>query len=212
MLIVTDDGQVVEDSTGEVLDTQLVHKLKFDNLVFETNELNKEKRAFGSKETYRVIQINGEQHNCVNIKQDYTFGKVFRVALKELMESKVLGKNSKMIIATLEPYLAFPKNYVLVKSKVPTIKELEEMVELKRTALYESLKELEDNDVIHRVKIGKQIIIYFNPFLYCSGVAISNDTYEMFKYSKYNPNFVERPRQPLNIVRDSDSSIREGEQ
>lgn len=194
MLIITSDGQVVEDSTGEILDTQLVHKLKFDNLIYETNELNKEKRASGSKETYRVIQINGEKHNCVQIKQDYTFGKVFRVALRELMKSKVLSKNSKMIIATLEPYLSFPKNYVLVDSKIPTMKDLGEMVELKRTALYEALKELEDNDVIQKVKIGTQVIIYFNPFLYCSGVAIENDTYEMFKYSKYNPNFVEPPR------------------
>ena len=211
MLIVTDDGQIVEDSTGEILDTQLVHKLKFDNLIFETNELNKEKRAFGSKETYRVIQINGEQHNCVNIKQDYTFGKVFRVALRELMKSKVLSKNSKMIIATLQPYLTFPKNHVLFESKVPTMKDLEEMVELKKTALYESLKELEDNDVIRKIKIGTQIIIYFNPFLYCSGVAIENDTYEMFKYSQYNPNFVERPREKSNIIRNSEPPIRVGE-
>lgn len=184
----TDDNQVYDPCTGEVIDDKEISKLKLITLKIETEELNKLKHLEGSNETYVVAKIHGEKSNCVFLKKGYTFGKVLRVDVQKLMLSGVLGKNSRLIIATLEPFISHPRNSILIHSKTPSMKELEDIVGLKKTMLYEGLNELENNDIIKRVKSNGQIVIYFNPFLYASGTIIHDDTYELFKYSEYNPN------------------------
>lgn len=184
----SDDNRIYDISTGEVVENKEFSKLKLIIVQEETDELNKIKRLEGSNETYVVAKIHGEKSNCVFLKKGYTFGKVLRVDVQKLMLSGVLGKNARLIIATLEPFISHPRNSILIHSKTPSMKELENIIGLKKTMLYEGLNELENNDIIKRVKSNGQIVIYFNPFLYASGTIIHEDTYELFKYSEYNPN------------------------
>jgi glutathionyl-hydroquinone reductase len=112
--------------------------------------------------------------------------KVFRVAVRDLMENGNLSKNAKSFIACMQPYIYFPCNYIVYKCGNPDTKELTKMFDMGKTTLFETLKELEDKGVIKRIKRGGQMIIYVNPFLYSAGGLVEKDTYELFKDSIYS--------------------------
>jgi len=185
--ILTEDRQVVDIATGEVIDKKEIQELQVSDLEHDTNQLNQELRASGSETVYKLVKIYNEKFNCVEIKKGFTYGKVFRVELRKIMENKVLSKNARVVIATLEPFLSFPRNTVIINSKTPTMKEIQNIVEIGKTNLYQALAELEEKEVIKRVKSNGQTLIYFNPFLYVSGGYVEVDTYELFKHSQYNP-------------------------
>lgn len=185
--IYTEDRQLVDKVTGEIINKKEIQGLQVDDLQYGTNELNKELRASGSEVTYKLIRVYGEKFNCIELKKGYAFGKVFRVELRKIMGSKKLSKNSKVIIATLEPFLSFPKNTIIIDGHTPTIKELQDYLVIGKTSIYQAFSELEEQEIIKRTKISGQTIIYFNPFLYSSGGYVETDTYELFKYSQYNP-------------------------
>lgn len=185
--IIDDDGMIVDTETGEIIDNQDIIRAKElkrnEDFISATNELIQ----LGYSNVDRIVKYKGIEYPCVVIKQNYTFGKVFRVALREIMKDGKLSLNARAFIATFEPYISFPYNNIIVDSQYPSQQDLEDILGLKRTALYKALKELEYYDIIKRVKANNSTVIYFNPFLYASGGIIHSDTFKLFEKSVYNP-------------------------
>lgn len=185
--IVDDDGRFIDLDTGEVIDNKeivdAIETKRNEDFISKTNEMIK----LGYRDVDRIVKYKGIEYPCVTIKEKYTYGKVFRVALREIMKDGKLSLNARAFIATFEPYISFPYNTIIVDSQHPNQEQIEEMLGLKRTALYKTLKELEMYDIIKRIKTNSVTVIYFNPFLYASGGIVHSDTYKLFENSVFNP-------------------------
>ena len=84
--IIDDDGMVIDTDTGEIIDNQDIIRAKElkrnEEFISATNELIQ----LGYDNVDRIIKYKGVEYPCMTIKQNYTFGKVFRVALREIMK------------------------------------------------------------------------------------------------------------------------------
>lgn len=178
---------IYHDITGEVIDIQEIIKIKEENAILEFNQTINEIYDLGGNSDLKIIKYKNREYCCVEVKREYEFNKEFRVELRDIMLSKNLGKNSKIIMATLSPFVSFPSNAVIIKGKNPTYIELMDILDLSKPVLMSALNELEDNEIIKRHKINGQTIIYFNCFLYIGGKCVEKDTFELFKNSRYNP-------------------------
>lgn len=185
--IVDDDGRYIDVDTGEIIDDkQIIKAVAFkrnENFISATNTMIE----LGYKDVDRIVKYKGVEYPCVTIKEKYTYGKVFRVALREIMKDGKLSLNARAFIATFEPYISFPYNSIIVNAQYPSQQEIEDMLGLKRASVYNILKELEMYNIIKRVKANNKSVIYFNPFLYASGGIIHSDTYKLFENSVFNP-------------------------
>lgn len=185
--VVDDDGRFIDLDTGEIINNKeivdAIETKRNEDFMSATDKMIN----FGYDDFDRIIKYKGVEYPCVTIKQKYTFGKVFRVALREIMKDGKLSLNARAFIATFEPYISFPYNNIIINSQHPSQKEIEDMLGLKRTALYKVIKELESFDIIKRIKTNSVTVIYFNPFLYASGGIVHSDTYKLFEDSAFNP-------------------------
>lgn len=185
--IVDDDGQFNDLDTGEIIDNKELIKAKKNKLNADFITTAQELIELGSNEDIRIVKYKGVNYPCTTIKQNYTFGKVFRVAIREIMRDGKLSLNARAFIATFEPYISFPYNNIIINSQYPNQKDIESMLGLKRASIYNILKELEMHDIIKRVKANNSNVIYFNPFLYASGGIVHSDTFKLFEESIFNP-------------------------
>jgi DNA-binding transcriptional ArsR family regulator len=173
--------------TGEVIDRQELKRVIEKDAIEEFDSKLNGLKDFDLTSQYVIVKYRNREYQCVDIKRDYEFNKEFRVELREIMLSKELSKNSRCFIGTLSPFVSFPSNAIHINYKNPTYEELMEIVDMSKPTLLSTLKELEDKEIIKRVKQNGQLIIYFNCFLYCGGYCVEKDTFELFKKSIYNP-------------------------
>lgn len=185
--LIDDDGRIIDKDTGEIIDNKEIINAKEikrnENFIIATEELVQ----LGYDGVDRIVKYKGIKYPCVTIKEKYTFGKVFRVALREIMKNGKLSLNARAFIATFEPYISFPYNNIIINSQYPSQKDIEDMLGLKRASIYNILKELEMYDIIKRIKVNNSCIICLNPFLYASGGIIHSDTFRLFEKSVFNP-------------------------
>lgn len=182
------NGNTVFDiSTGEVIDKQEIKRViernateAFNNSLNELNELDLESQLV-------IVKYRNKEYQCVDVKRDFEFNKEFRVELREIMLSKELSKNARCFIGTLSPFVSFPSNAIHINYKNPTYEDLMEILGMSKPTLTSTLKELEKNEIIKRIKRDGQLIIYFNCFLFCGGYCVEKDTYQLFQKSIYNP-------------------------
>ena len=188
MYKITKSNQIVDDGTKEIVNTKEIRKAIEEKMMQDVNEANEKIFDLGLPLEIKIIKIKGIEFPTYSIKENYQFGKVYNVDVKELMKSGKLSKGAKAFIATFEPYIYFPTNSIVIDGKNPTIENICIMVDLKRSSVFTVLNELEDNEVIKRCKLNGDMIIFFNPYLYAGGTQIHIDTVDLFKDSIYNPN------------------------
>ena len=184
---IDESNQLIDLDTGEIINRDDIKDAYTNKLLEQSNKYQDELLKIGSCLDIKIIKYMGRDYSVIPIKKNYTFGKVFRMSVRDLMKENKLSKNAKVFIATFEPYIYFPYNSLVVENANPNIEIICKMCDLKKSAIYEVFKELEQLQVIKKVKLNGEIIIYFNPFLYASGGVVYKDTYEMFKGSIYNP-------------------------
>ena len=182
---IDESNQLIDMTTGEIVDREKIKRAYENKITEDRNEYAKELSKMGIVFDISIIKYRGVEYPVVTIKKDYSFRKVFVVDVREVI--KELSKNAKVFIATFEPYIYFPHNTIVVDNKHPTIPEMCEMLDLKKSAVYNVLKELENHGVIKKINLNGEIVIYFNPFLYCGGGVVHKDTYKLFEDSIYNP-------------------------
>lgn len=174
------------DYSGMILSKKDLEQMFASEIVYDNISDIQYAKNLGLSIQIKIQKYKGKSYNCINIKNNCTFGKVFRVNIRELVENSNMSDKCWTFISKTEPYIHFPTNAVAINSANPTLKQLENLIGFGRTKLYDTLKELEENEVIKKIKNNGDIIIYYNPFLYCSGKSILVETYDMFKDSKYN--------------------------
>lgn len=172
---------------GVVIDLEEIRKIKENEAIDNFHKSIEEINNLGLSSNLVIVRHRNKEYQCVEIKREFEFNKEFRVELRDIMLSKGLSKNARCFIGTLSPFVSFPSNAIHIKYKNPTFDELMDILDMSKNTLLATLKELDDNKIIKRVKLNGQLIIYFNCFLFCGGFCVEKDTYELFKSSIYNP-------------------------
>ena len=183
----TNGNMVYSLDDGVIIDLQEVKKIKEDNAIKKFHETLEELNDLGLSSNLIVVRHRNKDYQCVEVKREFEFNKEFRVELRDIMLSKELSKNARCFIGTLSPFISFPSNAIHIKYKNPTFDELMDILDMSKPTFTDTLKELEYNNIIRRVKRDGQLIIYFNCFLFVGGYCVEKDTYDLFKSSMYNP-------------------------
>lgn len=181
------DEQIIDVSTGEIIPKKDIINAQKEHLYEEFQIMMEDSFILEEKVDIRIIKVRNLTYNCVAIKERYTFNKVFRGDLKMLYDDIKLSIYAHGFISRFIPLLNFPFNNIIVNNQIPTVETLSEMLNIKRSKMFEILKELEQSDIIKRCKDGKNTVIYFNPFLFCGGLMVHYDTYKLFENSVFNP-------------------------
>lgn len=174
-----------EVATGRLISKEEITKANDKRLIELYEMYCKEASSLGVEIDWKLFKYRGNTYPVIKIAPKNLFMKVFRVAVRDLMENGNLSKNAKSFIACMQPYIYFPCNYIVYKCGNPNTEELTKMFDMGRSTLFDTLKELEEKEVVKRIKRGGQMIIYVNPFLYSAGGLVERDTYELFKDSIY---------------------------
>lgn len=183
----TSENQVVDKETGEIINYDEILEAQQEQIINDYTQMKNECILLDKDLFIRIVKFQGIKHPCVTIKKDYTFNKVFRGDMKMMLKENKLSIHALAFIGMFENYVVFTRNNLVVDCENPSIEKLCEMLGVKRSKMFEILKELEEKYIIKRVKNGKDLIIYFNPFLFCAGGYVHKDTYELFKFNPYNP-------------------------
>lgn len=181
------DNQIIDISTGEIISKKDIIQAHKEHLFEDFQLMMEDSFELNENVDIRIIKCRGASYNCTSIKEKYTFNKQFRGDLKVLYSDVNLSVYAHGFISRFSPFLDFPYNNIIIDNKNPSVETLYEMLNVKKTKMFEILKELEKNDVIKRVRQAKEIVIYFNPFLICSGAMVHCDTYKLFENSVFNP-------------------------
>ena len=184
---VTDENQIIDTTSGEIIRFEDIKKAKEQKIIDKFLETQSELASIGSGTELILLKYKNKEYNCVSIKKNYTYNKEFRVEMRDIMKSKQLSKNARLFIGTMTSFVSFPSNSILIDFKNPTIEDLVNIVGINKNLISEALKDLEYHQITKRVKVNGQMIIYFNPFLVCSGYCVDHIVYELFKDSIYNP-------------------------
>ncbi len=183
----TEDNQLVDNISGEVIKFSDIKKAKEKKLVNAYNEMCEDLISIGSVSEFVLVRYKNRDYNCRTIKKDYTFNKEFRVELRDIMSSKILSKNARCFIGTLTPFIAFPSNAIHINYQNPTTEGIMDILDMGKNVIYSTMKELEEKDIIKRIKNNGDTVIYFNPFLFCGGYCVESHVYDLFITSCYNP-------------------------
>jgi hypothetical protein len=176
-----------DQSTGEVIDRKEIKKAYQAELARIMLDSELDLNGIGEHLGLRIVSDKrGKTHHVLNVKEGFHFVKVFKVALREVLSTNNLSKAAKAAYLDFEAYTSFPNNTVIVNGETPDTERLCELLDLKKTRLYDVLKELETAELIIRKKINGQLVIYINPFIYCCGL-VDQLTLELFENGKYSP-------------------------
>jgi hypothetical protein len=182
-----EEGQMVDTYTGEIINTDEVKKAYQNDLLMKFLSSESNLQDIGETLGLRLVQDKkGNDHHVLNVKEGYHFVKVFKVALREVFSVHKVSKAAKATYLDFQTVTQFPTNSVVIDGESPTLDKLCEFLDLKKTRLYEILKELESADLIMRKKMNGQLVIYINPYIYCCGL-VDYETLILFKDSQYNP-------------------------
>jgi hypothetical protein len=183
---ITENNEILDTSTGEVISLDEIKRAKEEKVAKELSNIRSELKSLNIHSDLVLIKQRGENYPCVKVKPNHYFQKVFRVEVRELMKRKELSKNARMFIGTLQTFLYFPTNAVIVDGHNPTSEELIDLLDVGRSTYFNTLQELEEKEIIKRVKRNGDIVIYFNPFLFSAGGVVDKETLEMFKNSRFS--------------------------
>ena len=72
------------------------------------------------------------------------------------------------------------ENILIINDKIPTVKDIQNLIGLQKTKTYSILNELENKNIIKRVKNGNNNMIYINP-MYIANKNVKDGIIDIFK-------------------------------
>jgi hypothetical protein len=117
-----------------------------------------------------------------NMRERYeggNFNIVYTNRLEDIEDMK-LNNNEKLVFYVLRDYIQFPTNCIVIKSEIPSMKDLEPLVGLTERSIITVMKSLEEKGLIKRVQFGHKKAVYVNPEYYASGKDLEIETLKLF--------------------------------
>ena len=132
-------------------------------------------------EGYRKIQNKGDKSKvettCIawkDTKKDL-FIKVYRGEGVELIMNKTLDIFEKGFMFTIQPFVEFKTNCVIIDGEFPTVEYLAELAGTSPRKANDIIKSLEKKNLIKRYKDGLHKKIFVNPNYMCAGSIIEGE-------------------------------------
>ncbi len=88
-------------------------------------------------------------------------------------------------VLRLMPHIKYPENCISINGENPTQVQLAELFKIKPRQMRNVLVELEYMEIIKIKRVGKNNVIYVNPFFIRSGAEIYTETCEMFRETTF---------------------------
>lgn len=179
----------VHEETGEIYTKKRLEELNNKKMFEEHNKYLKNSFEHELDPKYKLTKIReSNESNKKSIKEGYKFNMMHRTDIKELLLSNKLSVQEFAFIGAMTPFISYPENDVKINNEYLSLEELADFCGYSKNIMTRTIKNLEKLEVIKVVKGGNRPpIVYFNPFLYSAGREVSNDTFNMFCKSIYNP-------------------------
>ena len=183
------NGQIVCNDTGELITEEDFHKTFKDDIATKLKEYRNICDDVEELPQFGIRKLQGSTYACFPIKNKYQYNKVFRGDMRELLKSGLLTKNELAFVGFFTSFITFPTNEIKMDNEYLTFEEMGKMIGIGKNAVATTLINLEKNEVVKVVKRHKlPPVVYFNPFLFCSGKVVEYETYMLFRDSGFNPN------------------------
>jgi hypothetical protein len=181
----------VDHETGQVI-TKKELKAENDKQLHEShNQYMRNSVEYGLNQKQKLVKVKEpKEQRKRTIKEGYTFNMIHRTDVKDFYDNygDELTLQDISFIGMFSAYITYPNNDIKINKKYLTLEELAKKSKLSKNKITSTIKNLERLEVIKVIKGGNvPPVIYFNPFLFASGREISEDTYQMFCKSKFNP-------------------------
>lgn len=129
--------------------------------------------------------------------------KTFHINNDEIIKTikkQEISTHARSFIYTFLNYLHSPTNSIIINNTYPSVSTLCKIVGVRKSKLYEILKELEENNIIRRNTENGHMIIYFNPKFFF-GEDILNEIIEMFNQPKKSRNKIDKKSKEKELER-----------
>ena len=137
-------------------------------------------RKFGI-EGFRKIKNKGDKEkvetSCIawkDTKKDL-FIKVYRGEGVELIMNKTLDIFEKGFMFTIQPFVEFKTNCVIINGEFPTVEYLADLAGMSLRKANDIIKSLEKKNLIKRYKDGLHKKIFVNPNYMCAGAKLEGE-------------------------------------
>lgn len=179
----------VDKSTGEIYTQSQVDSFNNEKILTDHKAYMERSLEYGTENKYTVIELPSKESNKKRVKEGYKFNMMHRTDLRKIIFSGKLKAKEIAFIGGLTPFICFPDNDVKFNNQYLTLDSIGKLIDCGENRMTTVIKTLESQEIIKMIRGGnKPPVIYFNPFLYSSGREVSEETYNMFIDSKYNPN------------------------
>lgn len=178
-----------DKDTGEIITKERLQELN-DKQMFENhNQYMKTAIENDLKVKNKLTPLREPKENAKkSVKEGYKFNMIHRTDIKELLLTNKLTVQEFAFIGAFTPFITYPDNDIKINNEYLPLDKLGEFCGYSKNIMTRTIKKLEKLEVIKVVKGGNRPpIIYFNPFLYSAGREVSNETFNMFCKSRYNP-------------------------
>ena len=152
-------------------------------VIMKGNYVSKQSKSMFEKSKWckkREVETN-------TIGKGNNFNKFWSSAIQELSNENLSSTDYK-IFWTLAGRLRYSTNLVsFVNGKPMTVKGMMRVSngKLKESSIYSALSILEKKEMIKKIKLGRTIEYYMNPYITIKGSKISMKTHELFENSKW---------------------------
>jgi len=196
-LYISNSGEIIDRKTGEIISPEKLLKANLDILIKQIKDLQKDSIEITGKKLDVSIK-RGKYKNVSREVAKLDF-KHFNISDKDNMK-KLLNEDisiySLAFITKFQGYIEFPTNVIVIDGTPPSTTEMAKLMCVSQRKMMQILKELESKEIIKRVRIGWNIAILFNPFIYSAGTVVDIETYNYFVGSRWNEDFSKEKIQP----------------
>lgn len=122
----------------------------------------------------------------MQINQGRAYIKVYAESLIRIMHENDLTKTDLTVMFLLIPYIRFESGLIAHENgKYLTMKSIIKLSSMSERAVYGSIEKLVQKKVFAKVRTGRDIKLYANPYVFMRGRNINRTLESMFRSSPY---------------------------
>ncbi len=140
----------------------------------ESNEIETEQRLINKRSKNKKSKLKTKDRY-----EGGDFNIIYRDRIEEVNGMK-LNNNEKLVFYVLRDFAQYPTNCIVIKDSIPTMKELEPIIGLNEKTIRNSLKSLQEKNLVKLKQYGHRKSIYINPEYYATGKDLDIEILHMF--------------------------------
>lgn len=122
----------------------------------------------------------------IEINKGRAYIKVYAESLLRIMQENDLSKTDLTVMFLLIPYIRFESGLIAHDNgKYLTLKSIVRMVGMSERAVYGSIEKLVQKKVFAKVRTGRDVKLYANPYVFMRGREVNRTLESMFRASPY---------------------------